>query len=374
MRNVFIVITLFITLIMSGCSSKAPVVEEDIVFPSYPDEPRILYLNTYRGGVVKQDTSFTKALDIFLGTSEEEQSRGKSIIKPYGVGLQNGKVLVADPPQNAVFVIDENTSEANFIGVNSVGSLVTPVAIAFDKDENIYVSDSRQQRVQGYDKNGNFNYVLGSRLDFTHPTGIAIDKELNRLYVVDTKGHHIKAFDIATKKHLFTIGKRGKNDGEFNFPTNVTVDRRNNNIVVCDTQNFRVQVFDKDGNFIRRFGKVGDRPGMFARPKGIAVDSDGNIYVTDSAFNNIQIFNENGDLLMFFGSAGFGKTQFRLITGIYIDENDKMVIADGFSGRVQTFQYISEKWKKEHPEKYNKIKNIGAPEDKDAVAAMTGEK
>lgn len=359
MKNVFIIISALVVLFFSACSTKAPVIEPTIVFPSFPEEPRILYLDTYRGGTIAKDDSLKKAFDVFLGASAEESASGKTIIKPYGVGLQNGKVYVADPPQNAVFVIDENTSEADFIGVSPVGALVSPVSIAFDKDNLVYVSDSRQKRVQGYDENGTLKYILGSRLDFAHPTGIAIDKELNHLFVVDTKGHNIKVFDIESKEQLFTIGKRGKKDAEFNFPTNVAIDRRNNNIVVCDTQNFRVQVFDKDGNFIRRFGKVGDRPGMFARPKGIAVDSEGNIYVTDSAFNNIQIFNENGDLLMWFGSAGYGVTQFRLITGIYIDEDDKMVIADGFSGRVQTFQYLSQKWKEKNKNKYEELKKIG---------------
>lgn len=359
MKNVFLLISISTIIFFSGCSTKAPDVESYIVIPVYPEEPRVLYLDTYRGGVVEEDNSFSKAIDIFLGASAEESNRGRSIIKPYGVGLQNGKVYVTDPAQNAVFVIDENTSKAEFIGISTVGSLSSPIAVAFDKNNTVYVSDSRKKIIQGYDSKGKLTYSLGSRLEFTHPTGIAIDKELDRLYVVDTKGHHIKVYDIESKKLLYTLGKRGKDDGQFNFPTNVSIDRRNNNIVVCDTQNFRIQIFDQDGNFIRRFGKVGDRPGMFARPKGVAVDSDGNIYVTDSAFNNVQIFNENGDLLMYFGTAGFGKVQFRLITGIYIDESDKIVIADGFSGRVQTFQYLSQKWKDNNPDKYNIFKRVG---------------
>jgi DNA-binding beta-propeller fold protein YncE len=177
--------------------------------------------------------------------------------------------------------------------------------------------------------------------------------------VIDTKSHQFKAYDIATKKHLYSVGKRGLEDAEFNFPTNIAVDQRNGNIVVVDTQNFRVQIFDKDGKFLSKFGNVGNKPGTFARPKGVGIDSDGNIYVADSAFNNVQVFDENGsNILLFFGGGGYGPTQFRLITGIYIDEDDKIVIADGFSGRVQTFQYISERWKKNNPQKYNELKTL----------------
>lgn len=355
MKSVIPLIILTLTILFQGCSAPAVKPKQTIVFPSYPDEPRILYLDTYRGGLkVKEYNAF----DVFIG--EEKIDRVESdIVKPYGVGLHNGKVYAVDTGTKLVFVMDEKTRKLDLIGTSAVGSLGAPVCIAFDANNTIYVSDSRQKRILGYDSQGKLKYSLGSRLEFTTPTGIAINKSLNRLYVVDTKAHNVKAYDISTKKHLFTIGKRGKGDAEFNYPTNVAVDQRNGHVVVVDTQNFRVQIFDQDGNFISKFGNIGDKPGTFARPKGVGIDSDGNIYVADSAFNNIQIFDETGTkYLMYFGGGGYGPTQFRLIAGVYIDENDKIVVADGFSGRVQTFQYLSEKWKKENQQKYKELKEF----------------
>lgn len=355
MKTIFLFIQIIVMLFFQACATKEIEVEQTIVFPSYPEEPKILYLTTYRGGAKEDKAS---ALDTFLGETKSTK-KVSNIIKPYGVGLQNGKVYVADTGSDAIFVIDENSRELEYIGNGAVGRLAAPVGLAFDRDKTIYASDSREKRVNGYDAKGNLTFSLGDRLDFVNPTGIAIDKNLHRLYVVDTKAHQFKAYDIATKKHLYSVGKRGTGDAEFNFPTNVAVDQRNGNIIVVDTQNFRVQIFDKDGKFISKFGNVGNKPGTFARPKGVGIDSEGNIYVADSAFNNIQIFDETGSkLLMFFGSGGYGPTQFRLVTGIYIDEDDKIVIADGFSGRVQTFQYISEKWKKNNPQKYNELKTL----------------
>lgn len=359
MKAIFFSIQIIIVMLFfQACATKEVEVERTIIFPPYPEEPRILYLATYRGGA-KEDNS--NALDIFLGEKKSEK-KVSNIVKPYGVGLQDGKVYVADTGSDAVFVIDEVTRELKFIGNGTAGRLASPVGIAFDKDKNLYVSDSRERKINGYDINGNLKFVLGDRLDFASPTGIAIDKNLHRLYVVDTKTHQFKAYDIATKEHLYSVGQRGTGDAEFNFPTNIAVDQRNGNIVVVDTQNFRVQIFDKEGKFITKFGNIGNKPGTFARPKGVGIDTQGNIYIADSAFNNIQIFDEYGkNLLMYFGGGGYGPTQFRLITGVYVDENDKIVIADGFSGRVQTFQYVSEEWKKKNPQKYNEIKS--APKD-----------
>ena len=61
-------------------------------------------------------------------------------------------------------------------------------------------------------------------------------------------------------------------------------------LYVLDSGNFRVQAFDREGTFLRAFGKAGVNTGNFARPRGIAVDDEGRIYVSDASFNNFQIF------------------------------------------------------------------------------------
>lgn len=348
MRTASLLLLTLLTLFFQACATKEVNEKPHLAYPVYPLEPKIVYIDTYTGGKAVDSTS---AFDLLLGEGSSIK-RSATIIKPYGVGINNGKLYVADTGASAVFVIDMKTRDLSYIGTEGMGRLSSPVSIAFDAKGTVYVSDSRDKTIKGYDKDGKYIFVHGGRMQFLHPTGIAIDKELNRLYVVDTKKHHFKAFDLATKKLIYTVGKRGKEDAEFNFPTNITVDKRNGNILVADTQNFRVQIFDKDGNFLSRFGEVGDRPGMFARPKGIAVDSEGHIYVTDAAFNNTQIFNQEGDIMLWFGTGGYTEGRFRLISGIWIDENDTIVVADAFSGRIQEFQYLSEAWKSKNQPKY----------------------
>jgi DNA-binding beta-propeller fold protein YncE len=140
----------------------------------------------------------------------------------------------------------------------------------------------------------------------------------------------------------------------FNSPTHIAVDRKNGNVFVADTNMFRVQVFDKDGTYLRKFGQLGDNPGDFSRPKGIAVDSEGHIYVADAAFNNFQIFDDMGQLLLTIGHMGNGAGQFQLPSGMYVDEQDKIYVADSLNKRIEVFQYMSEAWKQAHPEEFNK--------------------
>jgi len=96
---------------------------------------------------------------------------------------------------------------------------------------------------------------------------------------------------------------------------------------------------------------------MFARPKGIAIDSEGHYYIADTAFSNIQIFDDKGTLLLFFGDHGYGPVKFQLIAGLYMDENDVLYAVDSYSGKVDSFQYVSQKWKRENPQKYQKLKD-----------------
>ena len=347
MKLVLFLFFIFAQLLFVGCVTKVEKIEiERVAYPPYPDIPRIVYLDTFRGEAAEEEKK-SSLIDNLTGETETTKASNPLIVKPYGVASLDGKIYIVDTATKIVFIIDEKTKEVDYLGSDASSSFKGPVSVAIDKDGYIYVSDVTAKKIYGFTKAGTKFFSLGSRLDFTAPTGIAIDKKLHRLYVVDTKAHDIKVYDLATKKLVYKIGKRGNGEGEFNFPTNVAIDRRNNNFVVTDTQNFRIQIFDKDGKFLKSIGEVGDRPGNFARPKGVGVDSEGHIYVGDSAFNNVQVFNQEGKMMTYFGSAGYTEPgTFRLLSGLHIDENDKIIIADGFSGRVQSFQYLSEKWKK----------------------------
>lgn len=324
--------------------------EQKVIIPGPPEEPRLAYAATYRG---ESDFTSKSALDVLIGEIGAEG--GLSLKKPYGIGGQKGKIYVTDTGRAAVFVFDPQMRKVSFIGDQQNGRLALPVGVAFDKAGNVYVSDAKQKRIYVYDQNGTFLRDLGSNGEFMRPTGIAINPDLGLLYGSDTLDHNFKIFTLEGKL-VSTIGKRGGGEGEFNYPTNVAIDRRNGNVVVGDTQNFRIQVFDQNGKFLYKFGQVGDKPGMFARPKGVAVDSEGHIYVSDAAFNNIQIFDDKGTLLLYFGGTGVAPGTFQLPATIAFDDQDRLLTTEAFNPRVQVFQYLSDEWKRTHPEEYKKMR------------------
>ncbi len=321
--------------LLYGCAR--PATELPIVYPQPPEEPRIVYIKSFKG---HHDYKLTM-WDILFGTSSLSAFQ-----RPYGVSAYNGRIFVTESQMQAIAIFDTNKENTKL-----TGRFTLPTGVAAVPDGGYFVSDSRQKRVFGYDQNDVLRTAVGKKGELQNPAGIAVDNELKRLYVVDSYGHCVHVYTLTGEK-IFSFGKNGSGDGEFFLPTNIAIDRRNRNIVVVDTQNFRVQVFDKDGKFLRKFGELGDASGTFSRPKGVGVDSEGHIYVADAAFDNFQVFDEYGKLLIFIGSSGQGPGQFSLPAGLFVDENDKVYVVDSLNAKVQVFQYLSEQWKKNHPDEY----------------------
>ena len=340
-----------VSLMFVACAAKKPV-QPTLVWPPAPEEPRVTYVAMYTG---ERDFKKVSTLDAFIG--EAAPGEGNNLKKPYGVTAKGDKFYVTDTAEGRVYVFDRKKKEISFLGMKPRGKLKLPVGLATDNRGRVFVSDAKLKKVYGYDGNGTLKVAIGKAGEFKRPAGVAINNAIERLYVVDSSAHMVKVYDLKGK-HLFDFGERGVDEGTFNYPTNLAIDRRNGNVAVVDTQNFRVQVFDKDGEFLMTFGKIGDSVGNFARPKGIGIDSDGNMYVTDAAFSNFQIFNDKGQVLMYLGGPGSARGKFQLPAAAYIDENDILYVVGNFFGRVQLFQYLSDKWKKENPAKYQKLKSL----------------
>jgi DNA-binding beta-propeller fold protein YncE len=61
--------------------------------------------------------------------------------------------------------------------------------------------------------------------------------------------------------------------------------------------NNRIVVFDKNGKFVRAWGKLGTRPGELSQPHSVALDSRGRVYVADRNNARIQVFDSKGKFL-----------------------------------------------------------------------------
>ncbi|BCS53271.1 6-bladed beta-propeller [Geobacter sp. SVR] len=326
-------VLLFIPLLLASCASAppaaAPLSDRDLQWPAV--KPRIAWVRSIRD---YHDASIRKGFwkrfaEFFTGEPDTH------IGKPYGVlSDEQQRLFIADVSQARLHVMDSRENAYSVIGE---GILRSPIGIAMDDAENLYITDSGAGTI--------YRYSLRRQLlepfvvyDFGRPTGIAYNRVNQLLYVSNTTEHQVAAYDVRGKQ-CFSIGRRGDGPGQFNFPTDLFVDEHGL-LYVTDSLNSRISIFSPQGAYLKSFGSPGDSGGSFAKPKGVAVDSKGNIYVCDALLDAVQIFNDRGDLLLTFGSNGTANGQFWMPAGIYIDRNDTIFVADSYNRRIQVFKYL----------------------------------
>ena len=200
------------------------------------------------------------------------------------------------------------------------GLMVFPHGIHVDKDGNVWVTDGQDNLPRRRP---------GQPADAPLPPAPAT-----------IVGHQVHKFS-PDGKLLMSLGKPGGNqpgqpaDPASFYQPNDVITYPNGDILVAEGHGnaapatARLIRFDKNGKFLREFGKMGTgTDGEFMQPHGLAFDSKGRLFVADRSNNRIQILD-----------AETYKTldtwyQFSRLSGITIDKNDIIYGADSESGSV----------------------------------------
>ena len=279
---------------------------------------------------------WTKVVDFIAGPAEMHRME-----RPYGIATDSqGRIIVTDPGAHAVHIFDFTKQKYHRLE-GGKEDFKSPIGVAVDDHDNIYISDSELGKIFVFDARGKFRRYFGNIKGegyFKRPTGLAIDSVAKRLYLTDTLKDAVYTLDLEGNI-LGYFGKRGDGDGEFNFPTEIAA--RGDELIVVDAMNFRVQIFDRSGGFRAKFGQFGGATGSMFRSKGMAFDSEGDLYLADAYLDCVQVFDRNGSLLYYFGQPGGGAMQFELPTGVHIDRGNAVYVVDSLNQRVQIFQYTA---------------------------------
>lgn len=311
----------------------------DFVWPPPPDPPRIKLEQIIRGraDVEAGESKLKKAL---LGASP--QSPYDRLRKPFAVAFDShGRILVTDTETHALLRFDRQEGQMDVFGTRGVVQLRVPLGIGMGPDDTAYVADAGLRQVVAYDPEGKLVKVFGRGEELLNPTDAALSPDGDKLYVADSKAHHIVVFDAETAEKLAVLGRRGEGQGEFNFPTSLAFGPEGY-LYVVDQINSRVQMLDGDGEAIDAFGSLGIGFGNFVRPKDVAVDEVGFIYVTDNAFNNVQLFDVDFSLLTFVGEGGGGPGRFLGASGVAV-RGDEFAVVDQLGRRIQVFRFLVSK-------------------------------
>ncbi len=162
--------------------------------------------------------------------------------------LKGHRLLIFDP--DGVFKRSIGTVGMVAVAEEAPEVFQFPNGLAFH-DDQIYVADSNNGRVQVFEKDGTFDRIVVTRglprgIDFLQPFSADETGTAGRYVVVDTLAHDATIWSTRDE-NILNFGSQGILEGQFSYPTSVSVMERNNKIFITDTANGRVQVWGWPG-------------------------------------------------------------------------------------------------------------------------------
>jgi hypothetical protein len=188
-------------------------------------------------------------LTVGIEGQEAEKWSGKPFNRPTNMAISpnTGDVYVTDGYGNSR--VHRYSSEGKHIvswgapGVDP-GEFQVPHNVVIDGDENVYVTDRENYRLQVFDADGNLKTIWHN---IYRPQALCMDRE-GTIYIGE----------MLMENELFDYGKVGH----------------------------RLNAYRKDGTRLARIGDamIGDGPTQFIAPHGFGVDSQGNLYVGEVSY------------------------------------------------------------------------------------------
>jgi DNA-binding beta-propeller fold protein YncE len=232
-------------------------------------------------------------------------------------------------------MLAEYDEKGNFVQSIGEGIFSHPHGLRIDADDHIWTTDDGNHLVLKLSPSGEVLLVLG-RINtgaeanwlFNQPTDVAFAKN-GDIYVADGYGNsRVVKFD-RDGNYIKAWGKYGTGTGEFNLPHSVAVDKEGR-VYVGDRENQRIQIFDGDGNFIKQWTGIG-------YPYGLVITPDQHVWMTDGGYDRIVEFDQDGKILGAFGEPGHKPGQMAWAHFMAIGPDKTIYVADVLNWRFQVF-------------------------------------
>lgn len=263
----------------------------------------------------------------------------------------------------AAYVLDKKIGGPG----TGIGQFTDPVGIAIDGDDNLYVADLGNGRIQKLSNDGAHLAHwggTGSTLRLGSTRGVAVDSagyiyvasdSLDKVVKLDSQGAFVTEWSSTSGSEGNIFRPRGiavdgggaiwvsdanhrllkfSNAGEFqeqiggyHDPENMLYSpsyiASNGTLYVTDTGHHRVYRFPGGP-----FGDEGTGEGKFVNPRGIALDGAGNSYVVDSGNNRVQKFDDKGEFILAIGESQAADGNFGNLAGIVVDSAGNLFVVD----------------------------------------------
>jgi DNA-binding beta-propeller fold protein YncE len=232
-------------------------------------------------------------------------------------------------------MLAEYDAQGNFLQSLGDGLFAHPHGLRVDPDDNLWTTDDGNHLVLKLDPSGHVLLVLG-RINtgaeanwlFNKPADVAFAKN-GDIFVADGYGNsRVVKFD-RNGNYIKAWGKFGAGIGEFNLPHSVAVDDQGR-VYVADRENQRIQIFDSEGKFLQQWTGIG-------YPYGLLITPDQHVWMVDGGYDRVIELDQNGKILGAFGEPGHQPGQFAWAHFMALGPDQKIYVADVLNWRFQVF-------------------------------------
>lgn len=332
-----------------------PLAKKYQVFKFNDAKQQYIYLNETEGTTI-DDIVATPLIKVFYKVKVYNSPTEYSLFSDIDYGYTSGKNYIL----------------RKYFGSEGqgVGQFQFPMHIETDVDDNIYVSDENNNKVEKFSKDGVYINKLTSGKG---ARGIAFLSNGN-VVTTETGGSpvYVKILD-KNKNIVAQWGIQGNGDSAFGNIEEITVDDEQN-IYIVDGINNYIKKFDQTGKFLLKFrGAVKtDKQIDDAYPFGITYYK-GKIYVSSPRNNLVCIYDKNGTYLstldigtpsysvkgkgdnLYFACGSYvmkttetgeikekiGEGDFltNTVVGLAINTNDEIIASDVYARRIFVFNH-----------------------------------
>jgi peptidylamidoglycolate lyase len=244
---------------------------------------------------------------------------------------------------DAVLEIDAETGKL----IRSWGAnrFLVPHGITIDAANNVFLTDVGLHQVFKFSHDGALIFAVGEprvgKWDATHfnqPTDIAIRPD-GSFYVSDGYVNSRVAIFDKNGKWLREWGRKGAGNGEFSNPHGLAFLSGSTDVLVADRENSRLQLFDRDGAYKKTWVGAADAE-TTGRVFSVAADPAGAFYVGirradyDTAHTGVLKLDRDWRIV---AAVGFGKTGdpvFNAVHDLAIDRDGSIYVAETRTKRV----------------------------------------
>jgi streptogramin lyase len=256
--------------VFTQAPTQAPAPVPELPFESVPDPL-----------TMPPDISFGEVAGVAVN------SRGNIFV--FSRGNSTGPAYMATAAQLLEF--DPKGKFLREIGKNLFGWAYAH-AVRIDKQDNIWVVDKGSNLILKMNPQGRVLWVFGRKGESSH-LDVPPDFASQMSGILQRAGVAVTPPANNNPRNPVPVHR----DNVFNQPTDVAWDSQGNSYFSDGYVNSRVAKASPRGEWLASWGALGNGPGQFDTPHGIAVSPKDEIFVADRGNRRIQVLDTNGKYL-----------------------------------------------------------------------------